>query len=1064
VLSSNKKNKKIMNNSLLAKAYSNLRFYSTLKEDLLKGQIDLSRVTKVHSDETKGFDYKFGKKINYFPEFNLNDFNKIKSDSNIKNWRYSLHWLIENKFKEGVVYSIAVLGLTYVEGSPQFSTFGPHLLVTKDIKINNLIIYIEGQIESSVFNLESPKFFDGVEDRLLDDVIVLFRYRDITNKKEVYDEVKETDYTKKTKGEKVDLNRIKESFLNKSILKKLPQSTNYGYLLNKNYTMDGLFGELYLYSDELKIFKYNNNKFIVLKNNVEHLRFEDEIGDNGLLIRTVGNNKIYIKDGSQEPLYMETTLQSRKIGKGKRSLKYDDKFITFDIECYLGDKKTNTENSKEIFKFIPYACAWYGGKESRNYVINDYNNWEGLLITLLDYIEKKYKNYTIYVHNLKSFDSIFIIKTLVKRYKTKVLFKDGGLLSIRLSSKRTINFNFKDSLAMLPLALSKLNSSFNTGVEHILFPYKFVSEDKLNYKGELPLFEDFDPTLKNLEKYKKYETLVEEFKDKDWDLIEETKRYVNSDVESLYKVIDKWSKEIYEMEHLNITDVVSISSLALKIFLTNYYDPYKTPIHTMRHKQYKEIKEGYYGGRVEIFKNYGENLYYYDVNSLYSQVMLQDMPIGSATLSTDPDLNNYFGFCYVTVKVPGNTYNPILPYRDDDGNVFNPTGEWSGMYSSELLKLAIEVNNVDITVHYGYKFERGVSVFKDFVEHYYNIKLESKHNEVRRLLAKLMLNSLYGRFGLKHELTKTEFVDRTKYLSLSLKHDILENIIIDDDLELVKYSYKPSDVITNLHKFRSYSEEEFITRSIPIAATITAYAMCYMYPFLNMKDNPVYYTDTDSIILGKPLDPKFVGDGLGKFKLVGEIVRGYFITPKLYCVVLEDGRTIIKSKGVDSSTLTEQDFIDMLHGSNITVKDNYRFSKDFVKMSVNYRNTDVVFSAFNNKREPLYNASIVTDTKPLQVINNELIRVAKQPMVAKRLILRPNFNILVYVNAPSLILRPNFYILPYVKSNTRFTLCKTNTVSNLQSKFNILIYAYFFICLIIIIILKLYLTWKITRS
>jgi hypothetical protein len=45
--------------------------------------------------------------------------------------------------------------------------------------------------------------------------------------------------------------------------------------------------------------------------------------------------------------------------------------------------------------------------------------------------------------------------------------------------------------------------------------------------------------------------------------------------------------------------------------------------------------------------------------------MLQDMPIGDIIKSTDPNLDNYFGFCYATVNVPNNTYNPVLPFRDD---------------------------------------------------------------------------------------------------------------------------------------------------------------------------------------------------------------------------------------------------------------------------------------------------------------------------------------------------------------------------------------------------------------
>jgi len=40
---------------------------------------------------------------------------------------------------------------------------------------------------------------------------------------------------------------------------------------------------------------------------------------------------------------------------------------------------------------------------------------------------------------------------------------------------------------------------------------------------------------------------------------------------------------------------------------------------------YEDIKKAYYGGLSEVYKGYGENLYYYDVNSLYPYGVLNDM-------------------------------------------------------------------------------------------------------------------------------------------------------------------------------------------------------------------------------------------------------------------------------------------------------------------------------------------------------------------------------------------------------------------------------------------------------
>ena len=46
----------------------------------------------------------------------------------------------------------------------------------------------------------------------------------------------------------------------------------------------------------------------------------------------------------------------------------------------------------------------------------------------------------------------------------------------------------------------------------------------------------------------------------------------------------------------------------------------------LRANQDKFIRRGYYGGHTDVYIPYGENLHYYDVNSLYPFSMLRDMP------------------------------------------------------------------------------------------------------------------------------------------------------------------------------------------------------------------------------------------------------------------------------------------------------------------------------------------------------------------------------------------------------------------------------------------------------
>ena len=81
----------------------------------------------------------------------------------------------------------------------------------------------------------------------------------------------------------------------------------------------------------------------------------------------------------------------------------------------------------------------------------------------------------------------------------------------------------------------------------------------------------------------------------------------------------------------------------------------------------------------------------------------------------------------------------------------------------------------------------------------------------------------------------------------------------------------------------------FYNVSIPIAAAVTAYARIYM---ANLKLNllkqgiSIYYTDTDSIFINKPLNDELIGPDLGLMKLeyVGTkcLDEAVFLPPKVY--------------------------------------------------------------------------------------------------------------------------------------------------------------------------------------
>jgi hypothetical protein len=287
-------------------------------------------------------------------------------------------------------------------------------------------------------------------------------------------------------------------------------------------------------------------------------------------------------------------------------------------------------------------------------------------------------NYTMFAHNLGGFDAVFILKILFENYtKTKVQFKDGKPLSIKVSlttkdkdnKNKTKNIVFKDSYKIQPLSIRNLIKANDITTQKLYFPYTFMRTDNINYEGQLP-DKSFYDNISDLE-YKKIE---DEFKDKNWILKDELLKYMKNDIVALYQIIDNFSQEMYELENLNITSVSTLSSITLKTYLTNYYNKKKTPIHIPRHVNYQDIKNAYFGGRVEVFKGYVENIFIYDVVSLYPYCMLKDLPIGNISKSTDTNLDNYFGFCYASVNVPKGIRAPIFPFRMENGGLIYPTG------------------------------------------------------------------------------------------------------------------------------------------------------------------------------------------------------------------------------------------------------------------------------------------------------------------------------------------------------------------------------------------------------
>ena len=148
-------------------------------------------------------------------------------------------------------------------------------------------------------------------------------------------------------------------------------------------------------------------------------------------------------------------------------------------------------------------------------------------------------------------------------------------------------------------------------------------------------------------------------------------------------------------------------------------------------------------------------------------------------------------------------------------------------------------------------------VFKDYIDRWYKVK-ENAKNDVERSLAKLMLNSLYGKFGMNdNRVTK-------------------QPITIDEKI-----------VYRTIENNTTYYYKE-------VASYITSKARCKLASFMNRCGDNFIYCDTDSVYyLGHDIPDLFkdVVDSkkLGYWKYEGHYTRFKALKAKCYLKQLDDG-------------------------------------------------------------------------------------------------------------------------------------------------------------------------------
>jgi hypothetical protein len=518
-------------------------------------------------------------------------------------------------------------------------------------------------------------------------------------------------------------------------------------------------------------------------------------------------------------------------------------------------------------KLAPYLICAYNGTD---YITSYDSNQKSLFTTFFDKLLSQINpgsTAIIYAHNLSGFDGIFLMKHLLSVGKVEPLLFHGKLMSIKViisGNNKTYNktIEFKDSYLLLPLSLRKLCLAFKVDLVKGYFPFNLTN---IYYTGVFPKFEHWtDISLSE------YTELSKTNKGKFWSFQQEAIKYCKLDCKCLYEVLIKFNKLIFNEFKVNIHKSPSLPALAMRIYKTQFMP--LNSIYQILGKPEQAIRNSYSGARsagaVDVYIPHNritpfignieskfKQLFYYDVNSLYPTIMAKHlMPIGRPIYfegdirNIDPDA---YGFFYCKITSPEYLEHPILQRRiktSEGIRTIAGLGTWSDWISSIEMDNAIKLGYT-FEILKGYQFETG-DLFSSYVNRMYALRKQYPKGDAMNLIAKLLMNSLYGKFGMKMEMTRIDIYDCStqggkdhfKEIINQFGESIQDYVKIDDNFLIIR----------NCSMDVKYDEESDMYHgqdvNIAIASAITAGARVHMSLFKNNSYFNLYYSDTDSIV------------------------------------------------------------------------------------------------------------------------------------------------------------------------------------------------------------------------
>ena len=287
---------------------------------------------------------------------------------------------------------------------------------------------------------------------------------------------------------------------------------------------------------------------------------------------------------------------------------------------------------------------------------------------------------------------------------------------------------------------------------------------------------------------------------------------------------------------------------------------------------------------------------------------------------------------------------PILPHHNLITNkLLFTNGDNNGTYWFEEIELFQKMGGKISQINSGLIYEKYDYIFSDFVSYFEKFR---QKNNTYKTLGKLMINSFYGRTGIKPKEEYSFFImtleELNFYINLSDKGEIVINSI--EEINKIWFiSLKLTDKTIKILLEKNHKIKKGESLNIAIASSITAKARVKLYKgfqAVQKMGGNILYSDTDSVIaeFHRSVDNEQHGEIFwDTSKKDTQIIDAVFSAPKTYAILFKNGNSFVKIKGVQRNYITFEEFKDSFYFKKNLVVDNLMQIKN-TKFKVEYMN------------------------------------------------------------------------------------------------------------------------------